>query len=118
MSRLLRLLGMAPPVVVEEITYPRMIVTADNPDACKQTSWPYQHLLTCGHLIHTAKPDEPCGNNCYHVATSKSDPCGYLGAKKRSGFTCQACTEEQLARSGNSSSFVGMIRIVACIGRD
>src|SRR5690242_10766939 len=81
--------------VTEEVTYPRMVLTATTSDPCKEPSMPYDHLLTCGHLILTATPSQPCGRNCYHVGTSRESPEGFPGAKQRTGFHCKACTEER-----------------------
>jgi hypothetical protein len=84
--------------IAEEITYPRMVVTANNPNPCKELSMPYEHLLSCGHLIHTATPKEPCGKTCHHVSSSKGDPSGFSGSKRRTGFSCEACFEEKKAK--------------------
>jgi hypothetical protein len=84
----------------ETITYPALTVTEDN-DACL-TPWnPYEHVLSCGHLITTALPDQPCAPNCHHVAHKDGSP-DYLihmrNGKKVSiqKFYCDACMETAL----------------------
>lgn len=60
----------------------------------------YEHVLACGHVIVTAKSDQPCAPNCYHVA----DPTilrKYQRLQKKNGqekgkaleFYCDACVE-------------------------
>lgn len=77
--------------IKETITYPRLQVNEWNPDPCVELSMPYEHLLSCGHVIHTSEPNERCGKNCRHIVNAKKNP-----LKKHSGFFCQACVEEDI----------------------
>ncbi|KNG46031.1 hypothetical protein TW65_07227 [Stemphylium lycopersici] len=55
----------------ETVTYPRITVTAEN-DPCSNRSMSYEHVLSCGHAIVTAAPDEPCAANCCDGSVSAS----------------------------------------------
>lgn len=81
--------------VREHITYPVVQVTAGT-NSCRDEISQFHHVLNCGHLITTAKPDEGCAPNCFHVAVAKTS----RKPKKKSmeaslglSFYCDACVE-------------------------
>ncbi len=85
--------------VRETVTYPRIEVTAAN-DSCLNPSMPCEHVLACGHIIITAKPNEPCAPNCHHVDNGQGQSSNK--GEKRSGdnvskkdFYCDACVESR-----------------------
>jgi len=81
-------------VVKETVTYPRIEVTAYY-DPCLNPTTSCEHVLKCGHCIVTARPDELCGGNCFHVASTKGDGTDKRRAVKTGpDFWCDACVEE------------------------
>ncbi|KAF3034154.1 hypothetical protein E8E12_004301 [Didymella heteroderae] len=80
--------------VRETINYPKVTVTSTY-DPCHDRSFLYEHVLTCGHLITTLEPDEPCAPNC-HRATgigSRQAPKMTLSKALEKDFYCDACVE-------------------------
>ena len=83
----------------ETVSYPHIEVTAAN-DSCLNSSMPCEHILACGHIIITAKPDEPCAPNCHHIVNGE-DRSSNKGEKRRKStvsekdFYCDACIESQ-----------------------
>ena len=96
----------------EKATYPRVLGLRDA-DSCNNASMSYEHLLECGHLITTPKPDERCAPNCYYVEHGwheiNSDE------KKKAKmllFYCDACVEEEnekLVAGTLTSAAAGML---------
>jgi hypothetical protein len=82
----------------ETVTYPRIKVTADN-NSCLIPSLAYEHILGCGHIIHTATSNEPCAPNCHHVANArapkKAQPKGVNREGEGKEFYCDACAETE-----------------------
>jgi hypothetical protein len=82
--------------VRETITYPKVTVTSSY-DPCHDKSSPFEHVLGCGHLIATLKPDEPCAPNCHHATSSsplKAQKANLSNALKKD-FYCDACLEDE-----------------------
>jgi hypothetical protein len=79
----------------EAVTYPRVRLAPDN-NLCLNTSMSYEHVLTCGHIVETAKPDEPCAPNCHHIANRKSLEKRNTPKQNRAlDFYCDACVETE-----------------------
>jgi hypothetical protein len=84
----------------ETVTYPKIKVTADH-NFCLDPSVSFDHVLSCGHLINTALPNEPCAPNCDHVAgkadsldkSLKMKNCQTISIKD---FYCDACVETEI----------------------
>lgn len=79
----------------ETITYPKVTVTSDF-DPCHDKSSPFEHVLTCRHLITTPEPNEPCAPNCHHVTTEKAKRKVRkmsLNMAMKKEFYCDACVE-------------------------
>ncbi|KAI4948285.1 hypothetical protein J4E91_006280 [Alternaria rosae] len=82
-------------VIHEKVTYPRVLGLGEQ-DSCLNASMSYEHLLECGHLITTPKPDERCAPNCYCVAYGWHEI--NFDEKKKAKmllFYCDACVEEK-----------------------
>ncbi|KAJ4376807.1 hypothetical protein N0V86_006925 [Didymella sp. IMI 355093] len=79
----------------ETITYPKVTVTSDH-DPYYDESSPFEHVLKCGHLITTLKPDEPCAPNCHHATSSSSLEAQKMSLSKtlKKNFYCDACVED------------------------
>jgi hypothetical protein len=80
----------------ETVTYPRINLTDGN-DSCLIPSMSYEHVLACGHLIATPKPNERCALNCNHVANGRSQMIADVqdkGNTKALSFYCDACVEK------------------------
>ncbi|CAN9380405.1 unnamed protein product [Alternaria alternata] len=78
----------------EVARYPQVIDITPENNSCLNPSMSYEHILECRHIIVTARPDEPCAPNCYHIASNNSSK--DKGALKRSNvlnFYCDACME-------------------------
>lgn len=75
----------------EAVSYPRIQVTPVS-DSCLNQSIPCEHVLSCGHIIITAKPDEPCAPNCYNIKNGWGDSRKAVSSKE---FYCDACIETQ-----------------------
>ncbi|CAO2652400.1 Nn.00g006830.m01.CDS01 [Neocucurbitaria sp. VM-36] len=85
--------------VHDTVTYPRIEVTAEN-DSCLNSSTPCEHILACGHIVITAKPNEPCAPNCHHVGNGNGEPSntGKKGNRynlSKKNFYCDACIESR-----------------------
>jgi hypothetical protein len=81
----------------ETVTYPRINLTDGN-DSCLIPSMSYEHVLACGHLIATPKPNERCAPNCNHVANGRSQMTADVqdkGKAKVLPFYCDACVETE-----------------------
>lgn len=78
--------------VRETITYPNVKVTPET-DPCRDKSLQHEHVLDCGHLIITPKPDEPCAPNCHHIATSRNPRRKHRKRPEILRFYCDACVE-------------------------
>ncbi|KAJ4373168.1 hypothetical protein N0V83_003460 [Neocucurbitaria cava] len=88
----------------ETVTYPRVTVNAFNLDSCLNPLAAREHILSCGHIIITQKPNEPCAPNCHHVVTDSSllssSPSTNTGKKgnrhhlSKKRFYCDACVEQ------------------------
>ncbi|KAI4636864.1 hypothetical protein J4E93_010880 [Alternaria ventricosa] len=82
----------------EKVVYPRVIGLRDA-DSCNNASMSYEHLLECGHLITTPKPDERCAPNCYCVKHGRHEINGDEEKKANMMlFYCDACVEEENER--------------------
>ena len=58
----------------------------------------YEHVLVCGHVIATPRPDEPCAPNCHHVANKRlleRKEKEALEITKALDFYCDACVEAE-----------------------
>lgn len=89
----------------ETVTYPKFPVTADN-NSCLDRFRPFEHVLSCGHLVNTARADQQCAPNCHHVVDNdrKGDHSfiqvtamtvkGGIWISKKS-FYCDACVESE-----------------------
>jgi hypothetical protein len=82
----------------EQVTYPRIKLTPENPedDSCQNPSMPYEHVLQCGHLVITKKPDEQCAENCHHINELRKKGRDVQNSKKKWStrtFYCDACEE-------------------------
>jgi hypothetical protein len=75
----------------EVISFPRFEPTSGS-DSCQNPSLECEHLLSCGHIILTPKPNEPCAPNCYHVSAKKERQ---KGTKDDKHFYCDACVETE-----------------------
>jgi hypothetical protein len=85
------------PPIHETVTYPRIKVTADN-NSCLIPSLAYEHILACGHIIHTATSNEPCAPNCQLVANARApkkrgQPKDVKSEGEGKEFYCDACAE-------------------------
>lgn len=80
--------------VYEVARYPQIIGITPENNSCLNPSMSYEHILACGHIIITARPDEPCAPNCYHIASNNlSKDKGELGRSNILRFYCDACVE-------------------------
>jgi hypothetical protein len=81
----------------EEVTYPRIRLAPDS-NSCLNPSMSYEHVLVCGHVIATPRPDEPCAPNCHHIANERSPERktkDALKIAKTLEFYCDACVEAE-----------------------
>lgn len=81
-----------PTTIREVVTYPRIQVTPAN-DSCLNPSMSYEHILGCGHIVLTQKPDEQCAANCHHVENHYKAPPKKFSKKI---FYCDACFESEI----------------------
>jgi len=90
----------------ETVSYPKVRVTVDD-NACLDPSRYFDHVLSCGHLINTALPNEPCAPNCHHAAGKADSLDKSLNTKNalkmKNGqsisikeFYCDACVETRI----------------------
>lgn len=82
-------------VIREKLTYLRTPITSDfNP--CHDEISPFEHVLSCGHLVTTPTPKEQCAPNCCHVAREERTTVRrkMLKNMSRNDFYCDACVEE------------------------
>jgi hypothetical protein len=93
-------------MIRETITYPKLVVTQNN-DSCLNPSLYFEHALSCGHIVSTALPSEPCAPNCHYVAADGGELDRSLrnkeAMKMKNGnkvsdkeFYCDACVEEEI----------------------
>jgi hypothetical protein len=93
-------------LIRETVKYPTIDVTDAN-NSCLNPSLPFEHVLSCGHLITTAFPNEPCAPNCHHAADEDADleqSLKYKSAMRMKNgnivsdkdFYCDACVETEL----------------------
>lgn len=102
----------------EYVIYPRIKVTSSN-NSCLNPSMPYKHILACGHIVETTKPNEPCAPNCHHIESTRKNESGGLKQKREISksvstlaFYCDACFEamhEALIPDNISSTQAGNI---------
>lgn len=80
--------------VHETVTYPRIKPATLEEDSCLNPNMAMEHLLACGHIVNTEKPDEPCAPNCYHAqhSTSKKKR-NHARPVSEKDFYCNACVE-------------------------
>jgi hypothetical protein len=80
----------------ETITYPKVAVTLTY-DPCHDVSFPYEHVLSCRHIVTTPEPNEPCAPNCHYATQTSSRQAQKmtLSAALQKEFYCDACVEEQ-----------------------
>lgn len=89
----------------ETVSYPTINVGKHN-NFCLDPSQHHEHVLSCGHVIVTALPSEPCAPNCHHVADTVNNMDKSMKVKKAmamkngrtvsvKSFYCDACVETE-----------------------
>ncbi|KAF2124873.1 hypothetical protein P153DRAFT_129538 [Dothidotthia symphoricarpi CBS 119687] len=79
------------PPIRETVTYP-LTPTPPSTISCPTAAFPFEHILSCAHLVTTPLPNEPCAPNCFHITNRRAT----TAAKKRISskpFYCDACIE-------------------------
>ncbi|KAF2828185.1 hypothetical protein CC86DRAFT_320805, partial [Ophiobolus disseminans] len=90
----------------ETVTYPKINITDEN-DSCLNPPSSCEHVLSCGHIVNTVLPSEPCAPNCHHVSNTEIGMDRSLKVKNAlkmknsrtvstNSFYCDACVETEI----------------------